>query len=278
MTGTLTIVATPIGNLGDMTLRALEVLRTCDLIACEDTRTSAKLLMHFDIHTPTAAYHKFNEKEKTPQLIDLLLQGKNIALISDAGMPLISDPGSVLVAECRREEIPVTAAPGASAAVTALALSGADARRFIFEGFLPADKKERDEVLAGLRNESRTAILYEAPHRIRKTLQLLSEALGGRKVTLCRELTKKFETVETMGLSEAVRRYEKEEPRGEFVIVLHGKEKEEILEEAKAAWETMTIPAHMQYYESQGIAHMDAMKLVAKDRRMTKREVYRALL
>lgn len=278
MTGTLYLVATPIGNLEDITLRALETLKSVDLIACEDTRTSGKLLQHFQIGTPATSYHKFNEQEKSLQLTERLLDGQNIALITDAGMPVISDPGSILVRKCREMGIQVTAVPGASASVTALALSGADARRFIFEGFLPTDRKEKTAVLDSLREETRTVVFYEAPHRLVRTLECLKENLGDRTVTLCRELTKKYETVSTMKLSEALKQYAQEAPRGEFVLVLEGADPEELSAGRKASWEKMTIPEHVRLYEAQGLSRKDAMKAAAADRGVTRRDIYQALL
>ena len=282
VSGTLYLVATPIGNLGDMSERAVRVLREVDLIACEDTRTSRPLLEHFGIATPLTAYHKFNEKEKSLALIDALIAGKDVALITDAGMPVISDPGSVVVRKCRETGITVTAVPGANAALTALALSGADSRRFIFEGFLPQDNKEKAAVLEALRGELRTTIFYEAPHRLKKTLAAMAEACGEeaacRQVSLCRELTKKFETVETMSLKEAVEKYEAEEPRGEYVLVVEGRDPEAASAERSAKWEAMTVGEHVAYYEAQGLDRKAAMKAAASDRGVTKRDIYQALL
>jgi len=278
MAGTLYLVATPIGNLGDITLRALEVLKSVDLIACEDTRTSGKLLKHYEIETPVTSYHKFNEQEKSGSLVSSLLAGKDIALITDAGMPLISDPGSILLRECRENGITVTAAPGASAAVTALALSGADTRRFIFEGFLPTDRKEKTAVLKSLREETRTVVFYEAPHRLVRTLKTLEDSLGDRKITLCRELTKKFETVESRKLSEAIAAYVSEAPRGEFVLVLSGADPEQLIRDSREAWEKMSPAEHVKMYEDSGISRKEAMKAAARDRGVTKSDIYRELL
>ena len=282
VSGTLYLVATPIGNLGDMSERAVRVLKEVDLIACEDTRTSRPLLNHFGIGTPLTAYHKYNEKEKSESLIDALLAGKNVALITDAGMPVISDPGSVIVRECRNAGITVTAVPGANAALTALALSGADSRRFIFEGFLPQDNKEKAAVLESLRGELRTTIFYEAPHRLKKTLasmaEVCGEEAGSRQVSLCRELTKKFETVETMTLAEAVRKYDTEEPRGEYVLVVEGRDPEAASAERSAAWESMTVAEHVASYEAKGLDRKAAMKAAAADRGVSRRDIYQALL
>jgi len=261
-----------------MTPRVVETLRTVDVIAAEDTRNSIKLLNHFDIHTPMTSYHEYNKVEKARQLVEQLTSGRNIALITDAGTPAISDPGEVLVQMCRENGIPVTSLPGPAACITALTLSGLSTRRFCFEGFLPREKKERKEILEELGAESRTIILYEAPHHLTATLGELKEALGDRRITLCRELTKKYETVMPTTLKGALEYYEAEEPRGEYVLVVEGKSREEKRSEEIAAWEDMTIREHMAYYEGQGIERKDAMKQVAKDRGISKREVYASLL
>lgn len=274
MAGMLYLCATPIGNLQDMTPRVIETLKQVDVIAAEDTRNSIKLLSAFDIHTPMTSYHEYNKVEKAAQLIGQMQTGKNIALITDAGTPAISDPGEVLVRMCQEAGITVTSLPGPAACITALTLSGLSTRRFCFEGFLPADKKERKEVLEELSQESRTMILYEAPHHLVKTLTELEEALGDRKITLCRELTKKFETILPTTLEEALRKYETEEPRGEYVLVLAGKSREEKKKEAIAAWEDMSIEEHMAFYEKTGMDSKSAMKQVAKDRGVGKREIY----
>ena len=279
MTGILYLCATPIGNLGDMTPRVVETLRSVDLIAAEDTRNSLKLMTHFEIHTPMTSYHEYNKVEKAYTLIAKLQEGQNIALITDAGTPAISDPGEVLVRMCLEAGIRVTSLPGAAACITALTMSGLSTRRFCFEGFLPPDKKERALVLDGLANETRTIIIYEAPHHLVKTLEELESVLGSdRKLTICRELTKRYEEKMQTTLSDSLRYYEQNEPRGEYVLVLQGKSFEEIAEEEKKNWESMTLEEHMQVYESQGIARKEAMKLVAKDRGISKRDVYQALL
>lgn len=278
MAGTLYLCATPIGNLGDMTPRVVETLREVDVIAAEDTRNSIKLLNHFDIHTPMTSYHEFNKVEKAQQLVAQLESGQNIALITDAGTPAISDPGEVLVKVCQEHHITVTSLPGCAACITALTLSGLSTRRFCFEGFIPFEKKERAEILEELRTESRTIILYEAPHRLIRTLGELYEALGDRKITLCRELTKKFETVFPTTLSESLTYYETNEPKGEYVLVVEGQSREAKKAEEIATWEAMTIPEHMAYYEKQGIDRKEAMKKVAKDRGVGKRDIYQALL
>ena len=277
MAGTLYLCATPIGNLGDMTNRVIETLQEADLIAAEDTRNSIRLLNYFNIKTPMTSYHEYNKTEKAKQLIAQLLNGKNIALITDAGTPAISDPGEVLVAKCREAGIHVTSLPGCCACITALTLSGLPTRRFCFEGFLPSDKKEKKYILNELKEETRTIILYEAPHHLKRTLQELYDVLGQRKITLCRELTKKFETVFPTTLEQAVSYYEEKEPKGEYVLVLEGKSREEIKQNEQAKWKEMSLEEHMAYYESQGIDRKNAMKMAASDRGISKREIYQAL-
>lgn len=276
--GTLYLCATPIGNLEDMTFRAVRILKEVDVIAVEDTRNSVKLLNHFDIHTPMTSYHEFNKIDKGQYLVKRLLEGKNIALITDAGMPGISDPGEELVRMCRDAGVPVTAVPGACACVTALVISGRPTRRFCFEAFLPTDKKERRAVLEELKTETRTSIIYEAPHRLVKTLQELLNELGDRKITVCKELTKKHETGFETTLKEAVPYYEQNEPRGEYVLVLEGCSRQQMEQEAQDAWKEMSLGDHMKLYEEQGMNRKDAMKQVAKDRGVGKREIYQALL
>ena len=274
MPGTLYLCATPIGNLGDMTPRALETLRAVDVIAAEDTRNSIKLLNHFNIHTPMTSYHEYNKVEKARKLVEQLLEGQNVALITDAGTPAISDPGEVLVRMCQESGIPVTSLPGPAACITALTLSGLPTRRFCFEGFLPSDKKEKREVLEELSQESRTIILYEAPHHLVRTLEELYETLGDRDVTLCRELTKKFESVMPTTLSKSLEYYKAKEPKGEYVLVVRGRSREEKRREEISAWESMSIEEHMDYYHEQGMDYKEAMKQVAKDRGVGKREIY----
>ena len=273
MAGTLYLCATPIGNLGDMTPRVVETLHSVDLIAAEDTRNSLKLLTHFEIHTPMTSYHEYNKVEKAHALIAKMAQGQDVALITDAGTPAISDPGEVLVKLCH-----VTSLPGAAACITALTLSGLSTRRFCFEGFLPPDKKERAEVLEECRDESRTMIFYEAPHHLKKTLQELHAALGDRQVTLCRELTKKFETVMPTTLLGALDFYEANEPRGEYVLVIEGRSREEKRREAQENWLEMPVAEHVALYEKQGMERKEAMKQAAKDRGVSKRDIYQALL
>ncbi len=278
MSGTLYLCATPIGNLEDMTLRVLRTLKEVDLIAAEDTRNSIKLLNHFDIHTPMTSYHEFNKIEKAHQLVEQLLEGKNIALITDAGTPGISDPGEELVKIAYEAGVKVTSLPGASAVVTALTLSGLSTRRFAFEAFLPKDKKLRKAVLEEMNRETRTLVMYEAPHHLKATLKELLSALGDRKITLCRELTKKFEEADRTSISEAIAYYEEHDPRGEYVLVIEGRDRKELEQEEQQAWEKMSLQEHMELYESQGIPHKEAMKLVAKDRGISKRDVYKQLL
>ena len=278
MAGTLYLCATPIGNLADMTPRVVETLRNVDIIAAEDTRNSLKLLTHFEIHTPMTSYHEYNKVEKAHALIAKMAQGQDVALITDAGTPAISDPGEVLVKLCHEAGIHVTSLPGAAACITALTLSGLSTRRFSFEGFLPPDKKERAEVLEECRDESRTMIFYEAPHHLKKTLQELYTALGDRHVTLCRELTKKFETVMPTTLQGALDFYEANEPRGEYVLVIEGRSREEKRQEARENWMEMPVEEHVALYERQGMDRKDAMKQAAKDRGVSKRDIYQALL
>ncbi len=278
MAGKLYLCATPIGNLEDITYRVLRTLEEVDLIAAEDTRNSIKLLNHFDIKTPMTSYHEYNKIEKAYQLVDKLREGMNIALITDAGTPGISDPGEDLVRICYEEGIEVTSLPGPAACITALTMSGLPTRRFAFEAFLPRDKKERADVLAQLKNETRTIILYEAPHHLVKTLEELYVNLGDRKIAVCRELTKRYEEKTLTTISECLKFYSDNEPRGEYVLVIAGKTFEELRKEEQKSWESMSLEEHMEVYESQGIDRKEAMKLVAKDRGISKRDVYQALL
>ena len=278
MAGTLYLCATPIGNLDDITFRVLETLRSVDVIAAEDTRNSIKLLNRFEIKTPMTSYHEFNKFEKGRQLIEQLLSGKNVAVITDAGMPGISDPGEELVKMAYEAGVPVTVLPGACACVTALTLSGLPTRRFCFEAFLPADKKERKDVLEELKTETRTVVLYEAPHRLRKTLAELSEVLGDRRLTICRELTKKHEEAFQTTLAEALVYYEDKEPKGEYVLVLEGADKEELRRAGQESFAELSLEEHMERYLSAGMSKKDAMKAVAADRNVSKREIYALLL
>ena len=278
MTGTLYLCATPIGNLEDITFRVLRTLKEVDLIAAEDTRNSIKLLNHFEIKTPMTSYHEFNKIEKAYQLVEKLKEGKNIALITDAGTPGISDPGEDIVRICYEQGVPVTSLPGAAACITALTMSGRPTRRFAFEAFLPKDKKERQAVLEELKDETRTIIIYEAPHHLLKTVTELMNVLGDRALTLCRELTKKHEEKLQTTFSQVLEYYSGKEPRGEYVLVICGRSREEMALEKQKSWEAMSLPEHMAYYESQGTSHKDAMKLVAKDRGVSKRDIYQALV
>ncbi|MBS7341499.1 MAG: 16S rRNA (cytidine(1402)-2'-O)-methyltransferase [Suilimivivens sp.] len=278
MTGTLFLCATPIGNLNDITARVLDTLREVDLIAAEDTRNSIKLLNYFQIKTPMTSYHEYNKFEKAEQIIQWLKSGKNIALITDAGTPAISDPGEVLVARCIEEGLHVTSLPGCCACITALTLSGLSTRRFCFEGFLPTDKKEKKMILGELERETRTIILYEAPHHLKRTLQELYETLGERRITLCRELTKKFETVFSTTLEEALTYYNENEPKGEYVLVLEGLNRQSLILDKQEEWSRLSIEEHMQVYIDQGIDKKEAMKKVAADRGISKRTVYQNLL
>ena len=278
MSGKLYLCATPIGNLEDITLRVLRVLKEADLIAAEDTRNSIKLLNHFDIKTPITSYHEYNKIEKAYTLIGKMQEGMNIALITDAGTPGISDPGEELARMCLDAGIEVTSLPGPAACITALTLSGLSTRRFAFEAFLPMDKKERKEVLQELVDETRTIIIYEAPHKLVKTLKDLRETLGNRRITLCRELTKKHETAFRTTIEELLSYYENEKPLGECVLVIEGKSRKELKEAEAASWETVPVEEHMKIYENQGMSRKDAMKQVAKDRGVSKREIYQMLL
>lgn len=278
MQGKLYLCATPIGNLEDITFRVLRTLKEVDLIAAEDTRNSIKLLNHFDIHTPMTSYHEYNKIEKAEVLIRKMKEGSNIALITDAGTPGISDPGEDLVRMCYEAGIEVTSLPGPAACITALTLSGLATRRFAFEAFLPSDKKERQAVLAELVNETRTIILYEAPHRLLKTLKELRNTLGNRKMTLCRELTKKHETAFASTIDDLLKFYEAQEPKGECVLVIEGRSRTELIEKERARFEELSIEEHVQQYLDQGMDKKEAMKAVAKDRGVSKRDIYQALL
>lgn len=278
MAGKLYLCATPIGNLEDITMRVLRTLQEVDLIAAEDTRNSMKLLNHFEIKTPMTSYHEYNRIEKAHVLIAKMQEGTNIALITDAGTPGISDPGEDLVRLCYEAGIEVTSLPGACACVTALTLSGLGTRRFCFEAFLPMEKKERQEILNELKEETRTIIVYEAPHRLVRTLGELLEALGNRRMTICRELTKKHETAFQTTLEEALEYYQEQEPRGECVLVLEGKSREQVRLEQQQSWESINIEEHMEQYLAKGMDRKEAMKQVAKDRGVSKRDIYQALL
>ena len=277
-TGTLYLCATPIGNLEDMSFRAVRSLLEADLIAAEDTRNSIRLLNHFEIHTPMTSYHEYNKVDKAVYLVNKLKEGLNIAVITDAGTPGISDPGEELVKMCYEAGIEVTSLPGPAACITALTLSGLHTRRFAFEAFLPADKKERKTILEEFSCETRTIILYEAPHRLVRTLGELREALGNRRMTLCRELTKKHETAFRTTIDDLMDFYKDEKPLGECVLVIEGRSRSEMEAEKRASWEEISIAEHVAMYEQQGNSRKDAMKLAAKDRGVSKRDIYKALL
>ena len=278
MAGILYLCATPIGNLEDMTYRCVRILKEVDLIAAEDTRNSLKLLNHFEINTPMTSYHEFNKIEKAKKLIEQLLAGKDIAVITDAGTPGISDPGEELVAMCYEEGIEVRTIPGAAACITAITSSGQSCRRFSFEAFLPKDKKERNRVLQEMTEETRTMVVYESPHHLKDTLSELQDVLGNREITLCRELTKKYEEKQKTTLQEAIAYYQEHDPKGEYVLVIAGKSKAQVMEEQKSRWENISIEEHMEMYLQQNLSKKDAMKAVAKDRGVSKRDIYQALL
>lgn len=275
MNGKLYLCATPIGNLEDITFRVLRILKEVDIIAAEDTRHSIKLLNHFEIQTPMTSYHEYNKIDKARHLVSMMQEGKNIAIITDAGTPGISDPGEELVRQCYEAGIEVSSVPGPAACITALTMSGLQTRRFSFEAFLPSDKKERQQVLEELKNESRTMIIYEAPHHLLQTLKELKETLGDRKMTLCRELTKKFEETQQSLISNLISKYEYEAPRGEYVLVIEGKSFKEKITEKQEDWKILSVSEHMKYYTDQGIEKKEAMKKVAKDRGVSKRDIYK---
>ena len=275
MSGKLFLCATPIGNLEDITFRVLKTLKEVDLIAAEDTRHSIKLLNHFEIQTPMTSYHEYNKVDKAKYLVNLMQEGKNIAVITDAGTPGISDPGEELVRQCFEAGIEVSSLPGPAACITALTMSGLKTRRFAFEAFLPSDKKERQQVLEELKDETRTMIIYEAPHHLVQTLKELESVLGDRKITQCRELTKKYEEAHQTTIGSLISEYETKEPRGEYVLVIEGKTFKEKTEEKQKEWESLSINEHMEYYLNQGIDKKEAMKRVAKDRGVSKRDIYR---
>lgn len=275
MEGRLYLCATPIGNLEDITLRVLRTLKEVDVIGAEDTRNSIKLLNHFDIKTPMTSYHEYNKVEKAKYLVKIMQEGKNVALITDAGTPGISDPGEELVRQCYEAGITVTSLPGPAACVTALTMSGLPTRRFAFEAFLPADKKERQRILGELKEETRTIIMYEAPHHLVKTLREIYEYLGNRKISVCKELTKKHERVLRGNIEDVISKYENKAPRGEYVLVIDGKSVEQIEQERRDGWNDITVEEHMNRYISQGMTEKDAMKSVAKDRGVPKREIYK---
>ncbi|HWT76247.1 MAG TPA: 16S rRNA (cytidine(1402)-2'-O)-methyltransferase [Mobilitalea sp.] len=278
MSGILYLCATPIGNLEDITFRVLRTLKEVDLIAAEDTRHSIKLLNHFEINTPMTSYHEYNKVEKAKYLVEQLLAGQNIALITDAGTPGISDPGEELVRQAYTAGIEVTSLPGPCAAITALTLSGLSTRRFCFEAFLPPDKKERQRILEELKNDTRTIVLYEAPHRLGKTLQELYEILGNRTITIVKELTKKHETIWLTTLAEAIDAFRTQEPKGEYVLILEGRSYTELEADKQEQWGALALEDHMNIYLNQGMDKKEAMRSVAKDRGISKRDIYQMLI
>lgn len=277
-TGTLYLCATPIGNLEDMTFRVIKTLKEVDLIAAEDTRNTIKLLNHFEIKTPMTSYHEYNKIDKAKYLVEKMLNGTNIALVTDAGTPGISDPGEEIVKQAYQAGITVTSLPGACACITALTLSGLSTRRFSFEAFLPTDKKERKFILDSLKTETRTTIIYEAPHHLKSTLAELYSYIGNRKITLCRELTKLHETIQQMTLESAMEYYNTTAPKGEYVMVIEGISHRQLEEQSIQEWEKITIKEHMDIYLTQGMDKKSAMKQVAADRGIPKREVYNSLI
>ena len=277
--GRLLLCATPIGNLEDITFRVVRAMKEADLIAAEDTRNSIHLLTHYDIHTPMTSYHEFNKYDKADWLVGQMLEGKTVACITDAGTPGISDPGEVLVQKSLEAGIRVSALPGPAACVTALTISGLPTRRFCFEAFLPPDRKERSQILEELKTETRTIVLYEAPHRLKETLAQLRDALGGeRQIRLCRELTKIHESVFAGTLEEAVRDTEIHPPRGEYVLVCAGLDRRILIEAGQKSWREMPAEEHVAMYEKQGMDRKEAMKRAAKDRGVSKRDLYAELL
>jgi len=275
MSGKLYLVPTPIGNLKDITLRALEVLKMVDVVACEDTRQSLKLLNHFNIKKTLISYHKHNENGKSEDIIEMLKEGKNIAIVSDAGTPGISDPGEVIVKKCIEENIDFEVLTGATAITTALVYSGLDTTKFIFRGFLPRENKDRKPIIDDLVNRTETLVFYEAPHRILNTLEFLYENLGDRKIAICRELTEMYEDIIRMTLGEAIKYYKENSPRGEYVLILEGKSLEELQEEERSKWNSLSVEEHIKTYIEEGFSKKDAIKKVAKDRDMPKSEVYK---
>ena len=278
MAGMLYLCATPIGNLEDITLRVLRILQEVDLIAAEDTRNSIRLLNHFGIKTPMTSYHEYNKYDKARELVDKMMAGMKVALVTDAGTPGISDPGEELVRQCHEAGVEVTSLPGPAACITALTISGLATRRFCFEAFLPSDKKERRSILDEMARETRTIVIYEAPHHLVRTLRELQEALGERQISVCRELTKRHETVFRTTFGEALEHYLEVEPRGECVVVIEGRSREELKKEQQLEWEQLTIEEHMALYLSQGNDKKSAMKQVAKDRGISKRDVYQVVM
>jgi 16S rRNA (cytidine1402-2'-O)-methyltransferase len=272
--GALYVVGTPIGNLSDMTERAKYILSECDFVACEDTRVSGKLLNLFGIKKSLVSYHEHNKIGAAEGIIERLQNGETGAIVTDAGMPAISDPGEDLVRECKERGIKVIPVPGACAFVSALAASGFPSRRFCFEGFLPTDKKERDEVLSSYATDKKTVIFYEAPHRLAKTLDILYSSLGDRKICIARELTKLNEEIYTTTLQDAVKEYETRTPRGEYVLVIEGHSGTD----TASIFDNMTVQQHVEFYIDKGLSKMDAIKACAKDRKVPKNEIYKEFI
>ena len=277
MSGKLYLCATPIGNLEDITLRVLDTLRSVDLIAAEDTRHTLGLLNHYDIKAKLTSYHEHNKYDKAETLVSELQSGKNIALVTDAGTPGISDPGEELVKLCIEEGIEVTSLPGACALPVALSMCGLSSRRFVFEGFLPAEGKERSRALGRLKGEVRTMVIYEAPHHILKTLKDLKETLGERNIRICRELTKIHESVMIFTISQALEYFGENEPRGEMVVVIEGADEEELMAAERSVWKQMSLEEHVKMYTDEGMSEKEAMKKAATDRGISRRDVYNEL-
>lgn len=278
MSGKLYLCATPIGNLEDITYRVIRTLKEVDIIGAEDTRNSIKLLNHFDIHTPMTSYHEYNKVDKARYLVGEIQKGKNVAIITDAGTPGISDPGEEICRQCVEAGIEVSSLPGPAACITALTMSGLPTRRFSFEAFLPRDKKERQMILEELKTETRTIVMYEAPHHLKDTLKELLKHLGNRKISLCREITKKYEENIYTTIEDAIKMYEVNDPRGEYVLVIEGRDREKDEIEKQKNWMNMELTEHMNLYLEQGMDKKSAMKQVAKDRGVSKRDVYNELL
>jgi len=276
--GTLYLVATPIGNLQDITFRAVNTLKEVDVIAAEDTRQSIKLLNHFEIKKPLISYHEHNKNVKGNYLIEQLVAGKNIALVSDAGSPGISDPGEDLVKLAIENDIKVTMIPGPVAAMTGLVISGLPAGRFVFEGFLPMNKRTRQERLKQLKDETRTIIFYEAPHKLSYTLKDMYNAWGDRRIALARELTKRYEEVIRCSISEAMEKYENVAPKGEFVVIIEGQDEKILMENEKDKYADISIEEHVQKYTDAGLTKKEAIKKVADDRGIIKRDVYNVVM
>jgi len=278
MSGKLYLCATPIGNLEDITYRVIRTLKEVDIIGAEDTRNSIKLLNHFDIHTPMTSYHEYNKVDKARYLVGEIQKGKNVAIITDAGTPGISDPGEEICRQCIEAGIEVSSLPGPAACITALTMSGLPTRRFSFEAFLPRDKKERQMILEELKTETRTIVMYEAPHHLKDTLKELLKHLGNRKISLCREITKKYEENIYTTIEDAIKMYEVNDPRGEYVLVIEGRDREKDEIEKQKNWMNMELTEHMNLYLKQGMDKKSAMKQGAKDRGVSKRDVYNELL